>query len=56
MGLEYEAAERHVMEILGHFGLKAGSKGLDMPVVKEEREASERLTQEILECIGLVDF
>ena len=34
--LEYEADDRHVKEILEYFGLTEESKGLDIPIVKEE--------------------
>ena len=35
-GLEYEADPRHAVAIIEAFGLKAGSKGLDVPAVREE--------------------
>ena len=41
-GLEFEADRRHVQEILEYFKLGTGSKGLDVPVVKEiDREKEE---------------
>ena len=46
-GLEYEADRRHVKDILAYFGLTKESKGLDLPVVKDEEEKEAEEEEEL---------
>lgn len=41
-GLEYEADKRHAREIIEYFKLEEGSKGLDVPIVRDIDEAKEK--------------